>query len=173
MQALGDRFKVGLSGLTLLAFALPFLTISCGGAELSLSGLDLATGTTIAEKHLDSVPAALVALACAVITVIAVIKSSVARPRTSLREVSSLMGAVMLVVLRFSLAGYFPKEARGMLQVSYEEGYWFAMTGFILSFVIARVSRTVEASNGVQSAVADAEIDNCERHAAGAGAIRN
>lgn len=173
MQALNDRFKVGISGLTLLAFALPFLTISCGGAEMSFSGLDLATGTTIEGKHLDSAPAALAALACAVITVIASISSSVSRPRIGLREVSSAAGAVLLVVLRFSLAANFPREARGMLEVSYEGGYWLAMVGFIFSFVIARASQPVEASQEatVHSTVADADLDGVVGGTAGARAI--
>lgn len=143
-----NRLKGGVSGLTLLAFALPFLTISCGGAEMSLSGLDLSFGKSLegsaamgsagAANAIGGQPAAFAALVCATIALLASLPNSRSAILRLARLVSSLGGAILLLLLRFGATSDIPDQMRAMITVSYASGYWIALLGFAISFLMAR-----------------------------------
>jgi hypothetical protein len=143
-----NRLKGGVSGLTLLAFALPFLTISCGGAEMTLSGLDLSFGRSLegsaamgsagGANAIGGQPAAFAALVCAAIALLASLPSSRSAILRLARLASSLAGAILLLLLRFGATSDIPDQMRAMITVSYASGYWIALLGFATSFLMAR-----------------------------------
>ncbi len=148
MHQLVERLRTAVSGLTLLAFTLPFLTISCAGAEIPLSGFDLAFGKTLesgamfgsngAPNVVDGQPAVLAAVACAVLALLASFSSSRSAILRFARYASSVAGALMLVLMRVGGVTDIPAEARGMITVSYSAGYWMALLGFLALFVLVR-----------------------------------
>lgn len=143
-----ERLRTAVSGLTLIAFALPFLTISCAGAEIPLSGFDLALGKTLegsamlgsgdAPSVIDGQPTVLAAVVCAGLALLASFSSSRSAILRLVRYASSLVGVLMLVLLRFGSVTDVPADARGMITISYSSGYWLTLLGFMAMFVLVR-----------------------------------
>lgn len=128
-----------LFGFVLLCFLLPFVTVSCPGASHSFSGLNLATGTTIEEpslfgqaptkKRLPSEPLALFAALVAIGGLLFALK----RPAGPAIVVTILgvLGAVLLLVLKFKLDRDVVRQGQGMLTLNYGLGYGLAILGFL------------------------------------------
>lgn len=121
-----------------LSFLLPFVTVSCNGQKVtSLTGVELATGTTVEEpqvfgpaqkKHVGGEPLALVAGLCA----IAGLGLSFLGSRLAIAPaVSGALGALFLLLLQSKLNSDVTKEAQGVFRLDYEAGYLLTLLFFI------------------------------------------
>ena len=127
-----SKWKVSplIFAASILAFLLPFITVSCGGQKVvSFTGLQLATGTTIEQpqmfgppkrERVDPEPTVMIA-AAAVIAALVLgllgargLKASVA---------ASAIGVASLIATRIRLDDQIAKQGQGMLQVNYEAGF--------------------------------------------------
>jgi hypothetical protein len=142
MQISLPRLRAGLFGLTLVLFSMPFVTLSCPGAEVTFSGIELAIGKTVQEpqmfdapktKRIDGEPVALAALICAVIGVAAAFVS--AGPSRILGASAGLVGAVLLLVLKSGIEAEVKEHAMGLFEVRYGIGYWGAFLGYAAGFL--------------------------------------
>lgn len=137
----------------LLCFFLPFITLSCPGANITFSGAQLATGTTVevpqmfggaTPKKFDSEPLALFALLCA-LAGLAVGLSSAKGART-ISVGLGILGAILLLALKAKISSDVAREGEGMLVVSYGLGYWLALISALFAagfnFVLSRVRLT-------------------------------
>lgn len=115
---------------SILAFVLPFVTVSCGGQKVaSLSGVQLATGTTVQQpqvfgppqkQRVEPDPAAALAALCAILGLVLSflsIKNAIAP------AIAGAMGALSLLFMKVRLDDQVVKQGHGMLQVSYEGGF--------------------------------------------------
>jgi zinc ribbon protein len=121
-----------------LCFLLPFVTVSCNGQKVaSLSGMELATGTTVEQpqvlgpaqkKNVGGEPLAAVAGICA----IAGIGLSFLGARLAIAPaISGAAGALMLLLLQSKLSSDITKEAQGMFRLDFEAGYVLALLFFV------------------------------------------
>lgn len=117
-----------------LCFFLPFVTVSCIGVKaFTLSGQQLATGTTLTQPQLfgppqtQKVPAdpfAAVAGLCA----LAGIALSLAGQRLAVgTAVSGGVGAISLLITRSHMESQIQQQGQGMVQLSFEAGYTIAI----------------------------------------------
>ncbi len=115
---------------SVLAFLLPFITVSCGGQRVaSFSGVQLAAGTTVEQQQMfgppqkqriDPEPAAAIAAFCA----IAGFLLSFPGMKTAMAScISGAVGAVSLFVMKSRVDDAFVKKGQGLLQVNYEIGF--------------------------------------------------
>jgi len=115
---------------SIMAFLLPFITVSCGGQKLaSFSGVQLAAGTTIEQQQMfgppqkqkvDPEPAAAIAALCA----IAGLLLSLPGIKTAIAScVSGAFGAISLLVMKSRVDDAIVKKGQGLLQVNYEIGF--------------------------------------------------
>ena len=126
----------------LLCFSLPFVTLSCPGANITFSGTQLATGTTVevpqmfgetTQKKFDSEPLALLALLCALVGLALGLSS--ARGARTISAAVGLLGALLLLALKAKITGDVAREGEGMLSVSYGLGYWLALISNLFAAV--------------------------------------
>jgi hypothetical protein len=107
---------------------------------VTFSGLQLATGTTVSqpqlfgestERKVAAEPLASAALLCAVAGLLA----SFAGGRASRMAAGVLggIGALLLLLLKSKVSSHTLQEGGGMLQVSYDPGYWLAFLSFCLA----------------------------------------
>jgi len=117
-----------------LCFFFPFITVSCGGVDaFTLSGWQLATGTTLTQPHgfgspqtqnIDSDPFAVVAVVCA----LAGIGLSFAGKKMAKHAaISGGVGTVSLVILQSHLDSQIQGQTNGLAKVNYEMGYTLAL----------------------------------------------
>ena len=134
--------------VTVLCFLLPFVTVSCGGIKVSVSGMKLAFGGTVSmpfedqqpfgfpqqpqqrssnsDKGVDSHPVAIIALICAV----AGIGLSFMPVRSAIAPaIAGVLGAVFLIILQSQLGGEL--KAQGPISVDMDIGYVLALLLFI------------------------------------------
>jgi hypothetical protein len=126
--------------LTLFCFLLPFVTLSCPAGRFTLSGLQVAKGTTINEpqmfggvkqREVKGEPLALAALLCALIG--AGVGFMVSRKARFVAVGLGGLGAILLLFFRGKVEGDILREGGGMFQVSYGAGFWLAFLGFIVA----------------------------------------
>ena len=119
---------------SMLCFFLPFVTLSCGGAQAAIfTGKQLATGTTPSQsqqlfsskkQEISADPFALLAGLCAVAGVgLSLLGTKLAKSAA----ISGGAGAVSLFVMRLHLNGQVQQQAGGMVQVNYQYGYITAL----------------------------------------------
>jgi len=109
--------------LAALSFLLPFVVVSCGSQAVTLTGLDLATGTTVQQPGGQRVSAEPTATLALVAAGLGCALGFVGVPAL-VRTVMGGFGALMLVLLKNSL----DQQARGTVAtVNYAFGYWFAL----------------------------------------------
>lgn len=133
-------------GLALLAFFLPFVTISCGGVTLTLSGLELMTGTELrapgmfgpsSAQTVPSEPLAVLAAVCAIAGLaVAAIGGRAGRLGSS---AAGAAGIVLLLALRGKIDREATRQAMGLFQIRYAAGYWLALTGFLAGAALGLV----------------------------------
>lgn len=137
----------------LFCFFLPFVTLSCPGANITLSGVQLVTGTTVEEpqmfggptqRELGSEPLAVLAFLC----VLAGLVVGLASPK-GVRAISvglGVLGAVLLLALKAKIGSDVSRQGEGMLSVSYGLGYWLALLSCLFAaafnFVLAKIRIT-------------------------------
>lgn len=121
-----------------LCFFLPFVTVSCQGAKVfTLTGQQLATGTTIKEpspfgpakeQKIDAHPFAAVAGLCALAGVILCL---VGQKMSMSAAATGGAGALSLVVMRSQFADQLEKQGMGVAQLNTEIGYTLALLLFV------------------------------------------
>jgi hypothetical protein len=124
--------------LATLCFLLPFVTVSCNGQKVaSLTGVELATGTTVEQpqvfgpaqkKRVGAEPLATLAALCA----LAGIGLSFLGSRLAIAPaVSGTAGALFLLLLQSKLNSDMSKEVQGAFRLDWEVGFVLVLLFFI------------------------------------------
>lgn len=138
------HLRAGTFALVVLAFFLPFATISCPGVEHTLSGLAVAVGTSVEEPQMFGPPTArrvdgepLAALAFGI--GLAAVAVAVIDPRWRRVALAALgaLGAAALLVLKVRTEARVRDQGMGMLDIQFGVGYWLAVIGNVAGIVIA------------------------------------
>lgn len=129
----------GFVGLILACFFLPFITLSCGGEKISLSGVQVIRGADIDEstpgKEVSSDAVATTAYALAFAGFFATLISR----RFLIFALLSGLGALTMLIYKWrlddALANGSASEGvvTGVVAVQYRAGYWLAFLLFIAS----------------------------------------
>jgi hypothetical protein len=160
MSSSVHRLRSMTFAAALLAYAMPFVTVSCPGGSQTLTGIQVAVGTTVEQQqllgppkteHLDGEPLALAALLCAVAGLASAVLRRPVAAAASL--VIGLLGAVLLLLLRSKIDGAVQNQGMGMFQVTYGVGYWTAVLGFAGSSLASLASRYVRPTLVTQTTV--------------------
>lgn len=133
-----SKVSPAIFAASILCFLFPFITVSCGGQRVaSFSGIQLATGTSVQQPQMfgppqkqkvDSEPTAAVAAICAILG----LGLSLLGSRLALASaISGAAGAVSLLVMKSRLEDQIVKQGQGMLQVSYETGFFLTLILFL------------------------------------------
>ncbi len=133
---MGQKAKVSpvIFVASILCFAFPFLTISCGGQKAaSFSGVQLAIGTTVEQPQMfgppqkqkvDPDPLTALAGLCAFVG----LGLSLVGARVAIgTAISSAVGAASLLLMKSRMDNQVLNQGHGMLQVGYEAGYSLAL----------------------------------------------
>ncbi len=124
-------------------FLLPFLTISCPGGRVSLTGIEVAVGSTIRQKDMlgnakeNKFPAQGLGTAALVLTVGGALLSLAAGPGP--RIATGAIGAVnfiLLLLLKSKLDLEATVQGGGMLRISWGLGYWLSLLGYAATMAI-------------------------------------
>jgi hypothetical protein len=131
------KISLGLFVAAIVLFLLPWANLSCSGTPVAtFTGLDIVTGKNYdapssfgatSSDRADSEPLAVGALAAAVAGAIAALvwkKAGIAR------VVLGVAGVVLLAALKIKLDGDISKQGQGMVQISYQVGYWLTIVAF-------------------------------------------
>ena len=137
-------FRPGSFLATALCFLLPFVVISCpGGQTRTMSGLQLATGTTIEvaqtfgppkTQRISPEPLALVALACAIAGIFVGLSISGGGRTASI--VIAVVGGLSLLALQMKIAGDVRSQGGGLVSLQFSTGYWAGLLGFVISLIL-------------------------------------
>ncbi len=161
MQIPVARIRASVFALVLVAFMLPLVTVSCPGGTLSLSGAQLAFGTSIDEpqmfgpprtRRIDSDPLAALALLTTVVGGGLALMSGAAG-RTG-AAVAGAAGAVLLLVLKTRVEAQVRSQAMGMMQVQFDVGYVLALLGLIAAAAASWILRSPPATAAIEHAIA-------------------
>lgn len=149
MDFISSRISVSAAILIGIAFFLPWVTISCSGVSVTASGYDLATGVTAGassvavEDDSESWPYLWIVPLCALVTLYAAYQRTMSAPATTKLFYEFAGGASVLahMAFYFDLNSDITKaqemNAGGMIQVSYEVGWW---VGLLASIAIVAVA---------------------------------
>lgn len=132
-------------GLIIVLFLMPFINVSCSGmVNIPLSGMDLATGKTLAFKEpfgttakthrIEPQPYASLALACAVLGLL--VGFVRARPARLGNAVLGGGGAAALLLLRQEIDNEVLREGRGLITVEYQPGFWIVLLLFLAALAV-------------------------------------
>ena len=133
------KFSPAAFGFAAFCFLLPFVTFSCPGAQASYSGVQVMLGTTIEEptlfgepkkKRLDGEPLAQLAFLCALGGLVLAFLRAMKEGATG-TLVASGAGTALLLALKSKIEGDVLSEGEGMIQVSFELGFWLALLAFL------------------------------------------
>ena len=138
--------KLPIAGfvLSLLCFALPFVQVSCTGQKIAtLTGFQLLTGTTVNATQAGP-PARTQPVTAAVIAFIVVIAGIILsalgkRIAGIISGICGIVAAVSLMTLASSAAASAPASAMGMLDISYQPGYYLAVVLMLASGAVALI----------------------------------
>ncbi len=129
----------------LFAFFLPFLSVSCPGMKVTLSGTQVATGTSVdgagrrASERIPAEPLAAAALGCAAVGLLmTLVKGRLGQIATA---VGGGVGAAALIMPKHRLDTQALREGGGAISVQWEFGYWIALVGFVAVFLTAMTCR--------------------------------
>lgn len=160
MGFMSSRISVSAAILIGIAFFLPWITVSCSGVSVTASGYDLATGVSADETSAavddesESWPYLWVIPLCALVTLYAALQRTVSDPATTKLFYYVAGGASVLahVVFYFDLRSDLTEAqglGAGMIQVSYELGWWASLLASIIIAAVASymVDRDEDASS--------------------------
>jgi len=133
-----SKVSPALFVVTILCFLFPFVTVSCNGQKVaSLSGMQLATGTSVEQQQVfgpprkekvTAEPLATVALVCA----LAGLGLSFLGVRAAIAPAGAgALGALLLVILQSKLNSDITDKGQGMFKVEFEAGYVLVIVFFI------------------------------------------
>ncbi|MGA2656531.1 MAG: hypothetical protein ABSH34_03330 [Verrucomicrobiota bacterium] len=126
------QFRAAPFVLALLCFLLPFITISCQGVKaVSLTGLQLAAGTTIEQRdpitgqaHREKIPSETSVLLVLLCTAAAAgLCFASGRSGALLPAVAGAAGFLLMLVAKSHFDSQTLEQGRGVLAVGYEMGF--------------------------------------------------
>jgi hypothetical protein len=116
-------------GLALFCFLLPFVNVSCGGAAISFTGVDLAFGTTVQGEKVSGDPfASLAFLGALGALALSVLRKRVPQLGSS---VTAAVAALFLLLLRARIKSALQRQGLGAFSVVYEPAYWLSWIGLM------------------------------------------
>lgn len=129
------RISIGAFALSILAFLLPFMSVSCQGQKFhTFSGRDLVMGADVESKdmfsgakkteHVPANPLAILALVAAVAGAAAAISN---KTETPLAGICAAAGVALLLWLKSKLETDSINQTQGMVLVQPEFGFWAAV----------------------------------------------
>jgi hypothetical protein len=143
-----------------LCFFLPFVGVSCGGAQIAtFKGVHLAFGFTFEGERVGPEPLASLALLAAVAGLVVALVPT--RKGAIWSALMGAVGAVLLLALRLKLDADVRREGEGIFAVSYLAGYWLsllllvgasALSGYAARVAPAGPSRPPRSPPGLQRA---------------------
>ena len=130
--------------LALVCFFLPFVTFSCQGQKvLSLSGIQLVTGASVPQPQMfgpprsekvNAEPLAVLAFLCGVLGLgLSFLKG---RGGAIAPTVMGGLGAIVLLALKSKIDGDALSKGSGVIQVSYEAGFYVVMILFLAAVAL-------------------------------------
>lgn len=149
------KLSPGIFALVLVCFFLPFVSISCMGQEVALSGVQLVTGSSVGGEPVEAEPLAVVAFLCTLAALgLAVrdLRSSSGSPQGSAGSaVFAALGAVSLLLLKVRI----DREAL-LLDINYEAGFWLALVLLLIGagvngYLLLQGSGSPRASSSISS----------------------
>lgn len=148
----------GFFGFALFCFLLPFVTLSCPGMDATLTGAQLATGTTLEGQQIGGDVVAVAALlftACAL--GLSLIPGREALVGAMLTGVS---GALSLLLLGLRLPQLAHQQTEGLVRVSFEVGYWLSLAAVATAATLCyRVASVGEGPAGEGSVLPPEQAD--------------
>jgi len=135
MKSNAQRLSPVVFVLVLICFFLPFVTFSCQGRKvLSLSGIQLVTGTSVPQpqmfgpprsEKMNAEPLAVLAFLCGVLG----LGLSFLKGRTGAIAPAATGGlaAILLLALKSKIEGDALSKGSGVIQVNYEVGFYIVL----------------------------------------------
>ena len=122
------RLSRGLIIASLVCFLLSFVTVSCGAQEVSLTGVQLVTGTTVLGQEVGSVPEAVLAL---LLAIIALGVSFLGNKFLGLASaIASGMGSICLLLLK-SKFDTATAQSGAFTKVTVDPGFWLSLLSLL------------------------------------------
>lgn len=135
------RLRAGFFGVVIVAFFLPFMTLSCTVQPLQtqISGIQLITGTQpnpspTSIPPIQPQPAAGVAFTAAWVGFTASFLPS--RWGLWLPVGSGAVGGTLLLMLKSRFDQRVATEGAGVLRLDYHPGFWLAVGGFLVGYLV-------------------------------------
>lgn len=152
------KISPALFGIAIICFFLPFVTVSCGGQKvMSLTGIQLATGTTIEQpsiygqkqtQKINGEPLAIFAILSAFVglcvSVMTIKKNNI------IVALISGTGAGLLLLLKSKMDNDILTQGQGVLQTGYAIGFWLAFL-FQAAIMVLNVFLLSENKNEVSN----------------------
>ncbi|MCS6774306.1 MAG: hypothetical protein RMM31_06595 [Anaerolineae bacterium] len=131
------------AGVAVLSFFLPWFLVSCGGAEISLSGWDLVVGKSVRSDFMQSSfsgsPIVFVALLAGVSILALALLSARRGQLVKVLDGGAVCGlsSLALLIVLLVMAGLESQatEEGLMVAVDYQIGLWGVLFGYLASFV--------------------------------------
>ncbi len=135
MNGIARKLSPATLILVLICFFLPFVTFSCQGQRIaSLSGMQLATGTTVQQpqmfgppktQKIDAEPLASLALLCVLVGLgLSFLKGKKGAVGSA---ALACLAVFLLVGLKSQLESDALQQAGGVAQLSFDAGYYFSL----------------------------------------------
>lgn len=144
--------------LTCFCFLLPFLTISCGGLSMTLSGVQTITGASTEElgeqaqsaaSRVEGSLATGFAACCAVFGLLLTLREP-HRTQHKVAATAAALGALSLVLFQASAEIAATTQGMGLIRLKFGVGYWLSLLGLVgagVALIAAlRQGRATEAS---------------------------
>lgn len=123
-------------GVTLVAYLLPFLTMTCMGQSHTFSGYQVAFGTTVSGQKLAGEPMAVLVLICAAVGLVLSLKPALAAA-IKVELACSAVSVVLLLALQSKIGSAAAKQS---VQVSFQFGYWLALAALAAGCVLGAIA---------------------------------
>jgi hypothetical protein len=118
------KFSLAILGFSLLCFTLPFVSVSCNNQKISITGLEMVTGTTIQRQRLDPQPFAVLAVLATAVALALTFADQYGKPKVI--GILAALAAVFLLVTKSQLDSQLARNG-GFVQANWEIGFWLAV----------------------------------------------
>jgi hypothetical protein len=158
---MAKRILPAVFAFAIVCFFFPWLTVNCAGSEfVTLSGVQLATGTTIespslmGETESDRTDPEILAAVAIFLGVIGLVLSLVkGRSGNVGALITGILGVLALLGLSAKINSDIAREGEGMLQAEFRFGYFMTL----LLFAAATVVKFIPGLNEERTAVPGAQ----------------
>jgi predicted histidine transporter YuiF (NhaC family) len=126
MQESLKNFSPAIFGLVLICFMFPWVNMSCQGQknEVTISGFQLATGTTIQEQN-QKVKSEPLAVAVLVLTILGLALSFLKDKKSSI--IPGIIGVAAFILLLLLKSKIDTDASNQSMQVQYAIGFWMVL----------------------------------------------